>query len=347
MPLQPKFSVIVPMYNVEDYLPACVDSIRHQTLRDIEIILVDDGSPDRCGQLAEEYAAEDSRVQVVHRVNGGLGPARNSGMEVAHGEYIGFVDSDDWVEPDMFARLYKAASLADADVVFTGLKIVSQGKVVHIQEHPLAGRILRGEDQIFTLRAAFFGALPSKVSEDPTPVSVWVAGYRRSFIDTFNLRFLNVRSEDLIFNTYACRAAKVVTCIPGSLYCYRKDDQPSITKSFNFKTIDSFCRLFRILEQLSDEEPRKFWDECHLRQQRCVIDYCRALIVMIESSGENSRAKNVYVKGVVRHPALRRACKGYPWWRLPILQAIFYLAIKMHAIRLARTLVCAKRRTAK
>lgn len=345
MGMRPKFSVIVPMYNVEDYLSECVESIRHQTLRDIEIILVDDGSPDRCGQLAEEYAAEDPRVQVVHRVNGGLGPARNSGMKVAHGEYIGFVDSDDWVEPDMFERLYEAASMADADVVFTGLKIVSRGNIVRIQEHPFARKTLLGEDQIFTLRAAFFGALPSKILEDPTPVSVWVAGYRRSFINALNLRFLNVRSEDIIFNTYACRAAKVVACIPGSPYCYRKDDQPSITKSFDFKTIDSFCRFFRVLEQLSGEEPRKFWGECHVRQQRCIVDYCRALIRMIESSGVNSKAKHAYAKEVVRHPALRRACKGYPWWRLPILQAIFFLALKMHAVKLAQALVCAKRRT--
>ena len=92
---EPKVSVVIPMYNVEKYLDTCVQSVRKQTLQDIEIILVDDGSPDRCGEMAEEYAKQDSRVKVVHRKNGGLGPARNSGMEIATGEYIGFVDSDD------------------------------------------------------------------------------------------------------------------------------------------------------------------------------------------------------------------------------------------------------------
>ena len=119
---EPKVSVVIPMYNVEKYLDTCVQSVRKQTLQDIEIILVDDGSPDRCGDMAEEYAKQDSRVKVVHRKNGGLGPARNSGMEVATGEYIGFVDSDDWIEPQMFEELYAAATQRNADICFSGMQ---------------------------------------------------------------------------------------------------------------------------------------------------------------------------------------------------------------------------------
>ena len=154
----PKFSIVVPMYNVERFLPKCVDSLCSQTLKDIEIIMVDDGSPDRCGEIAEAYALKDSRVQVVHRVNGGLGPARNSGMEIARGEYIGFVDSDDWVDSNMFERLYAAASDYHADIVFTGLRTVRHGEVVSVREHPFAGKTLQGGDDILTLRAAFYGA---------------------------------------------------------------------------------------------------------------------------------------------------------------------------------------------
>ena len=93
--ISPAFSIVVPIYNVEQYLYDCVSSIRKQTLENIEIILVDDGSPDRCGELADSLACQDNRIKVVHRVNGGLGPARNTGIDVACGEYIGFVDSDD------------------------------------------------------------------------------------------------------------------------------------------------------------------------------------------------------------------------------------------------------------
>ena len=327
----PKFSVVVPMYNVESYLGECVNSIRRQT--------VDDGSPDRCGEMAEEYAKLDNRIKVIHRANGGLGPARNSGMEVAKGEYIGFVDSDDWIEPDMYERLYSAANSSNADVVYTGLKTVSHGRVGTVLEHPFADRTLKGAKEIFELRKGFYGAAPARVKDEPVLVSADVAGYRRSFIEDNQFRFMAVRSEDKFFNNHVCRIANTVSCISGAPYCYRKDDQPSITKTFNRKTIDSFFGLFRLLELMADEESPEFWDETHIREQRCVIDYCRVLIGMIEDSSEDMYDKKAYIREVVRHPALRRACADYPWWKLPLQQAIFFLVLKYRAASLARKLV--------
>lgn len=98
-------SIIVPVYNIMDYLPRCVDSIRRQTYRNLEIILVDDGSTDNSGALAEKMALEDRRVKVLHKVNGGSSSARNLGISIAKGDYIGFVDSDDYIEPEMYERL--------------------------------------------------------------------------------------------------------------------------------------------------------------------------------------------------------------------------------------------------
>ena len=95
----PKVSVIVPIYNVEKYLDECMVSLLNQTLKDIEIILVDDESPDNCPKMCDEYANKDKRVKVVHKKNGGLGFARNSGLDVATGEYVAFIDSDDWIKP--------------------------------------------------------------------------------------------------------------------------------------------------------------------------------------------------------------------------------------------------------
>ena len=98
----PQISVIVPVYNVQRYLRRCVDSILSQTFSNLEVILVDDGSPDRCGAICDEYAAADPRVKVIHKPNGGLSSARNAGIEAAAGEYLAFVDSDDWLDADMF-----------------------------------------------------------------------------------------------------------------------------------------------------------------------------------------------------------------------------------------------------
>ena len=106
--MEPLISVIVPVYKVEQYLDECVQSIINQTYKNLEIILVDDGSPDRCPEMCDEYARQDSRIKVIHKPNGGLSSARNAGIDIARGEYIGFVDSDDYIAHDMYEKLYNA-----------------------------------------------------------------------------------------------------------------------------------------------------------------------------------------------------------------------------------------------
>lgn len=113
-------SVIVPVYKVESFLPKCVDSIRNQTYQDLEIILVDDGSPDNCGAMCDAFAAEDSRIKVIHKSNGGLSDARNAGIDIASGEYLGFVDSDDWIEPQMYELLLDVALKEEVKLVCSG-----------------------------------------------------------------------------------------------------------------------------------------------------------------------------------------------------------------------------------
>lgn len=108
----PKVSIVVPVYNVEQYLDECVQSLLNQTLKDIEIILVDDESPDDCPQLCDKYAQADKRVKVVHKKNGGLGLARNSGLEVSTGEFVTFCDSDDYVALDTYEQCYEIAKRA-------------------------------------------------------------------------------------------------------------------------------------------------------------------------------------------------------------------------------------------
>ena len=105
----PKVSVIIPVYKVEAYLSRCVDTVINQTLKELEIILVDDGSPDNCPAICDEYALKDERIKVVHKTNGGLSSARNAGLRIATGEYIFFLDSDDWLELDGMELLYNTA----------------------------------------------------------------------------------------------------------------------------------------------------------------------------------------------------------------------------------------------
>ncbi len=129
--MQDLISVIVPIYNVEQHLKKCLDSIYNQTYHNLEIILVDDGSPDNCGAICDEYAQKDSRIRVIHKKNGGLSDARNAGLDVMSGDYVAFVDSDDWIEPAMYETLLTNLKLYRADMSFGGVAddVEKDGKI--------------------------------------------------------------------------------------------------------------------------------------------------------------------------------------------------------------------------
>ena len=124
--MNPQISVIVPIYNVEKYLAKCIDSIINQTLTNIEIILVNDGSTDNSRKIIDKYDKKDSRIKVIHKKNGGQGSARNAGLDIAKGEYIGFVDSDDWIDSNMYENLYNAAISNNADIVVCNRKVFDE-----------------------------------------------------------------------------------------------------------------------------------------------------------------------------------------------------------------------------
>lgn len=125
-----KLSIIVPVYKVEPYLKRCIDSILNQTFTDFELILVDDGSPDECGSICDKYQQQDYRIKVIHKENGGLSDARNAGISIAKGEYLGFVDSDDSISKDMYQKLLAIAELHNADIACCGILLLNQSEDV-------------------------------------------------------------------------------------------------------------------------------------------------------------------------------------------------------------------------
>lgn len=130
----PLISVIVPIYKVEPYIHRCIDSIIHQTYHNLEIILVDDGSPDNCGNICDEYAIKDSRIKVIHQKNGGLSAARNKGLDICQGEYVGFVDGDDCIHPEMYQRLYNDIITHQVKMAFCHPNMCYHDKINPINE---------------------------------------------------------------------------------------------------------------------------------------------------------------------------------------------------------------------
>lgn len=130
---QPLISVIVPVYNVEKYIHQCVDSILAQTYKNLEIILVDDGSPDNCPQICDDYASKDSRIKVIHKENGGLSSARNAALDIYNGDYIAFVDSDDWVDSTAYETMMEMMQSKNLDVVFCAANIIVGNEITEVK----------------------------------------------------------------------------------------------------------------------------------------------------------------------------------------------------------------------
>ena len=321
----PAVSIVVPIYKTEKYLTKCVDSLLCQSLSDIEIVLVDDGSPDNAGYLAEKYSQRDSRIVVVHRNNGGLGPARNSGIDVATGQYLGFVDSDDWVEPSMYESLYSSALTCDADITVSGHCDVTNGVKTYVKKHPLSGLALTGKD-IQDIRLNLYGHSVDDREIESFPMSVCMSIYKRSFIEDNRLRFKNILSEDIFFNLNAYRYAYCISFIGTTDYCYRKDDQESITRTFDDSKLTKYIDFCDELLKEAQAEDADIRSECMMRSRRTSIDYCRLYVGLISQSG-NSVSKKINLLKQFYKSGILEFSKGYPLDELPPQQELFHKSL--------------------
>lgn len=327
------------MYETERYLRECVDSLLDQNLADIEVVLVDDGSPDACGDIAEEYALADVRVKVVHQVNGGLGPARNAGVACATGEYVGFVDSDDYVLPDMYERLYEVASRTGADIVVSGHCDMRDGVAVKVKPHPLAGVVASG-DELEATRLRLYGHGPEDADIEAFPMSVCMSLYRREMVVGGCLAFKEILSEDTFFNLDAYAAAERVAFTGDTGYCYRKEGQASITKTFSPAKLDRFRTFMRELVLMADQEGSA---ECSHRARRMTIDYSRLYVGMVEDSGLSLREKREQVRRLLVTNEFRDFCSSFPLGELFVQQRVFQFFLDKGMVGCA-LLLCRLRR---
>lgn len=216
-----KLTIIVPVYNAEKYLRQCLDSIVTQTLKEIEIICVNDGSTDLSLEILEEYQKKDLRIHVISKINDGLGAARNTGIAAAQGDYIGFVDSDDFIENDMFQKLYDKAIKADADVAIGNIKLFHDNTKTY--------EVYRNEkvySAIGRLNAFSAKGVPWIVEN----IGVWDRIYRREFIESYNLRNPeHIIYEDALFSFQTSILANRIVVVNDAFYIYRKNIGTAIT----------------------------------------------------------------------------------------------------------------------
>ena len=235
-------SVIVPVYGVEPYLDKCVSSILGQTYLDLEIILVDDESPDNCPAMCDAWAKKDPRVTVIHKKHGGLSDSRNAGIEQAHGDFLTFVDSDDYIAPTMCERFIAAQSETDSDIVVGNLSRISKEgtQIPNRSSFPEAPCTLPGRKVL----SRFFG--PKKPIFGMDLAAAWGKLYKRDlFLGAHPLRFPAGRTfEDNYISYKAFYAARKVTVLPDTLYFYVQRDG-SITDTPDLTKLDDF---FSVIE---------------------------------------------------------------------------------------------------
>ena len=250
--METKLTVIVPVFNVEIYLERCIDSLIHQTLREIQIILIDDGSTDNSSIICDKYANADERIIVIHKKNEGQGIARNHGLVNANGEYVCFLDSDDYYELNTCEKLYECLKATNADMCCFGYQIDDkEGKLVR---RPLIREKTYQEQEIkndFILH--YFGDLPE--DDNLRGFSSCMSAFRMSIIKDKKLNFLSERkvlSEDTIFSLEFCKYAKIIVTISEVFYHYCQNAE-SFSQGYRKDKFEKTKILYNILKGYAEE----------------------------------------------------------------------------------------------
>ena len=306
-----------------------MDSLLSQTLKNIEIILVDDGSLDNCPSMCDEYAKRDHRVKVVHKKNEGLGYARNSGIGIATGEYIAFVDSDDYVELNMYQKLYSLATDTKADVVYcTYQRFDNNGNTWKTTSN--TKKILyQKEDDIRGLMLDIIANPPNAKDDLSIVCSSCCALYRNDIIKKYELRFKSERvliSEDRLFNMDYLLHSSSAIAIPDVFYNYRVN-LSSLSRTVRPDRIDKNYFFYQYLLEILNAN--NFGEEGYLRATRLFIGYSRSSIRQYVHSSLSKKEKMQWLKEVVNHDYWKEIAYSYPYWQLPLKYAMhFYLLHK-------------------
>jgi glycosyltransferase involved in cell wall biosynthesis len=292
-----------------------MESLLGQTLRELEIILVDDGSPDSCPQMCDAYAAEHAQVTVVHTENQGLGMARNAGLEHARGSYVAFVDSDDYLARTGLEELCRLAVATGADTVLGSYTRVGDDGSLHRGQNPLGNRTFSGTDEILgTVLAGMLGSPPDYFDDIYQMMSVWMGLYSLEIIREHGIRFCSERqfiSEDLIFDLDYYPHARKVAIGGGAHYFYCENGE-SLTLTYREDRFERNKELFRELERRCDELGLDVRD----RLDRSFLGRVRQCLYA-EARHQPGRAARARMRRICSDARVQEVCRRYPTSHYP------------------------------
>lgn len=296
---QPLVTIVVPVYNVERYLDQCIESLVSQTYKNLEIILVDDGSLDSSSEMCDDWSERDARIKVVHKVNEGLGMARNTGLELATGKYIFFFDSDDYVDVTIVEKCLQSAEANQADVVIFGRnEVYEDGRV--IQKYINSDKLLFRDEEVRG------DILPGMFTYDKGfGVSAWGKMYRLETIMRFGKKFLSERdiiSEDAYFATDLFSEISTVSIVRECLYFYRKRNN-SLSREYRKDRHEKNNEFFVKTQELINLHnlPYKVLNHLAARYQMyCIADMKQIVAADIARREKQSELRKIYKDDTLR-----------------------------------------------
>lgn len=323
-------SVIVAIYNVEKYLRQCLDSIIHQTYHELEIILVDDGSTDECSNICEEYAQTDQRIKVIHKKNAGLGMARNSGLEIASGDFVIYIDSDDWLVNSMIYNMVKAIDENDADFATCGfVKKTDFGSTLSYHKCCEELCVYENDDIQNKILYPILGAPLHYRDDIEREMCVWTNIYKMSIIRQNNIWFVNEReylSEDLFYNIQYIMHVQRAVLISECLYNHRVN-MASLTNIYRPDRYKLLCNLY--LKEIEILRINGIYEKAIQRVNRTFIMKTRnAIRILVNSKNISFLDKYYELKKILRDEVIAKVIREYPIEQYTISLRIPALFIK-------------------
>lgn len=326
--MSPKVSIIVPCYKTETYLNCCIRSLVQQSFKDIEIILVDDGSPDRIPEMCNEWKQRDSRIKVIHKKNEGLGYARNSGLQIATGDYIVFVDSDDYLEPNAIEYLYNLCQEKDFDVLRYESNRFSKEGCFNCQTGLDAPLItITNVTTIRNMGKWLFGRNPLEKQERIFFYgSACMEMIRHSIIKKHKIAFVSERecvSEDYVF-TYQCfKYCKKIGYTPATLYHYRYNEQ-SLSRTPKLDSVKRQYVFSCTIESMLDKDG--YGIDAHIIAMHHFINELRSTTKLIFRSPLLNKEKRQWFQENMKHQYIKQIYNEFPWKKLSLKEQLHFLS---------------------
>ncbi|MDE5765327.1 MAG: glycosyltransferase [Ruminococcus sp.] len=326
----PKVSIVVPCYKVENYLDRCIKSLVDQTLKDIEIILVDDKSPDSTPRLCDKWAEMDSRIRVIHKIqNEGLGMARNSGAEIATGEYITFCDSDDWLDNTAYEKIYQRCKDKALDMCsFQFRRIKANGTIIkcpHVKE-----RRFEGVDGVRDFILGLIGKDYTNPNSETYGMSSCMALFNRELYHNVNAKFPSERevaSEDLIFLLNFAPYMRKIEIVSDVYYNYFINPE-SISQNYSDEKYNRLIKMLDVVKKYCDNNfSKKIYRNHFFTQQLRIF---KVIIKHLSYSNRPLLIKLQHIRNVTTHPYLYDFYNSDVIASYPITDRIYIIAMKYH-----------------